>query len=298
MHTASAPYPERIHSAHARGHLFAHMFEENIETQGLQGNPGNLVKVMAQLPQSEYSNGYGHRIISSDHGAMGIAATALHANHPVRVFTDSSHIGLLMDTAKPVHVCSGDASSVVKGQKLTFSPVEAHPPLKALQGLAETKSGSNPQEIDMLHEPEKRFAMAESALQEMWDYISTAGWKEYTDYGPADLMGYGPLNPGMNEVNLCARTSDICGIIVAKNGRVFGPQVSYADTVRAAVKLKEDLIAQFPDHFDATLPIVSYEIARPQGLANAEQPVLTQLSEEAIHTILNAPPQPQRHFGR
>jgi len=250
------PYLDRINDAHDKGHLFAHMFESRLEMEGVEGGAPlhrikDLLEVMAKQDEAGYLS-FSHRFPATEHGILGLSTTALNKKFPVRLFNFSSHVGLLMDRAQPVLVSSIDRKTSAAGGSILFAQRgDCAAILEAQQITPESIH------VPILKDLPGRIAMAKNALEAMWKYIEDIRWDRYVKEA-ADRAGtYDVFNPGMNEVNVVAELKNICGIVV---DRSTGDTV--AESLKAAVSLKEYLMENYRDTFNHTLPIVSYDVSR------------------------------------
>ncbi len=279
-------YTDRISNAHKSGHLFVHMLEFPIETDGTKFPAlKNLLDVMAKVPNSRHAlanedklGNWKHDFSVTEHGIMGLATTALHAKYPVKLWTEMSNVGLLMEGAKPVLVSSGDNYTEVHGNQITFLGDDRFSELQKMQGI--TKCGG----IDLANNTPNRFEIAASALKYMWECIKQVGWSEYL----AVRKDY----KGVNEVNVAAELKNICGLVVSE-APSSSPTHSYAKSIKTAAELKSFLIHHYPEHFDASLPIYSYAITH--GMAHGEgKPKLETISPEVLAAAEEGRPFPAK----
>lgn len=302
-----ASYQDRIAAAHQSGHLFAHMCEHTVEKEGGIENTLPIFEVMNNTPSAQYDNGnYGSKFSPTPHGIIGLATTALKKKYPVPLFSEMSYTGLLMDTAKPLLVSHYDSNSKTRDNQFSFRPslctgqaADEQPPIEAPQqrllALQEIPFNKNARATDSdfiinldMTDMGRRFTLAEGALTALWHDVRQMGWDTYS----TDNMDF---FRGMNEVDVAAKLQDICGIMVYNNAtrkrslapyQALGQEISYADSVKSAVELKKHLIERHPALFDASLPIMSYEISRHLS-ASGNKVELVELTPDKIQDIMS-----------
>jgi len=106
--------------------------------------------------------------------------------------------------------------------------------------------------------------------------VADVGWEDYR------RDSY--ISPGLNEVNVASSLEDVCGIVLNKNAKsISTTDVTFQDSLLAAMELKQYLIRTYPAVFDESLPIMCYETNKSVDL--------TPLDQEKIQEILKAAPQ-------